>query len=222
MDTIAQLRKTRHKLLDLGYAEKDVETAFNSIRHDHLKYYDLRKKIESCTACPLSKDCQPVAGAQFASSKVMVIGTAPTKEDVELGIPFAGVDGYILTIILEKLKVNRDQLYVTNVVKCKKDNITIDDAEGCLHHLYNEIALIEPEVIVTLGQVPAQLLLKSEDSLLEVRGTWTQEAHTPLHIPVMPTHHPSYLTTLTGKQLNKAKKEIWADLQSAFKKAQLI
>lgn len=224
MDKTAQLWKSREQVLALGYPEADVEEAFKNIRLQYLQYVDLREKIEECNACPLSSDCERgIAGVQYAKSKVMVIGEAPTKEDVFYGIPYTGIAGYIFTIILDKLKVSRDELYLTNMVKCKKNGrITMSDAENCLHHLYNEIALIEPEVIITLGEIPYQLLSKSKQSLLNARGQWFEESHTPLHIPVMPTHHPEYLVNLKGRELVAAKKEIWADLQVAFKKGQLL
>lgn len=225
MSATAQLWKTKGKIVSLGYPEADAERAFADIRLQYSQYQDLRRQIESCTSCPLSKNCKtPVAGAQARNAKVMVIGNMPSPDDVLTGVPFTGVDGYVLTIILNKLGVNREDLYLTNMVKCNKPSgkeVTKEEAEQCLHHLLNEIAVIKPEVIVTLGQAPL-LYLNSDKSLTEVRGEWFNESHTPLHIPVMPTHHPDYLIELEGKVLTKAKKEIWADLQQAFKKAQLL
>lgn len=221
MTIFTQLKES---VISLGYPEEGVEEAYEKIRIQHLQHADLRMRILNCQSCSLAKQCKtPVAGSLMSSSKIMIVGDMPEKEDVELGVPFAGVSGFILTIILDKMNINREDLYLTNMVKCNKTDgrISVKDAETCLGHFYREIALVKPEVIVSFGQVPLTMLTKSKSQLKDVRGQWLEEVHTPIQIPVMPTHHPRYLQTLKGRELLKAKKEIWGDLQSVFERIKL-
>jgi DNA polymerase len=207
-----------HKIVQaLGYDNESSLQALTEINAQHNQLYGLRKSIENCTSCPLSETCSPVAGMQFINSDIMIVGEVPSQEDVDMGIPFAGVGGFILTIILNKLGVKRDSLYLTNMVKCNKaeGKVTLEEAEQCLHHLYNELAIVKPKLIVTLGEAPLRVLSENSLSLGEQRGKlFTTE--TSLNIPVMPTYHPTYLAGLKGAELVKIKKLMWADLQKAF------
>lgn len=217
------LNKSHRLIQSLGYDNESSMQALTEINAQHNQLYGLRKNIENCRKCPLSKTCSPVAGMQFIDSDIMIVGEVPSQEDVDMGIPFAGVGGFILTIILNKLGVKRDSLYLTNMVKCNKveGKVTLEEAEQCLHHLYNEIAIVKPKVIVTLGEAPLRVLSDNSLSLDEQRGKWFT-TETSLNIPVIPTYHPTYLATLTGKQLVQTKKLMWADLQEAFTNVGLL
>jgi uracil-DNA glycosylase len=134
----------------------------------------LAAQIRVCTKCPL---CQSrtlaVPGAGKASARVMLIGEAPGREEDETGRPFVGAAGRFLDQVLEGTGINRDDLFITNIVKCRPPNNRtprVGEVETCTsNYLFEQIELIDPALIMLLGGVAAKKMLGVK-SVNEARG----------------------------------------------------
>ena len=137
----------------------------------------------------------------------------PGRDEDLAGRPFVGEAGKLLTRIIENgMGLTRDQVYICNVIKCRPpDNRDPNEEEidTCFPFLRNQLRLIKPEVICTLGRIAAQTLVDKRFKITEQRGKW----HSFMEIPLMPTFHPAYLLRYPD-----AKKQVWQDIQEVMKK----
>src|SRR5215470_16532409 len=134
----------------------------------------LAARIRVCTKCPLSQSrTLAVPGDGKASAKVMLIGEAPGREEDETGRPFVGAAGRFLDHVLEGTGINRDDLFITNIVKCRPPNNRtprVGEVETCAsNYLFEQIELINPVLIALLGGVAARKMLGVK-SVNEARG----------------------------------------------------
>lgn len=181
---------------------------------------ELRKRVEACRKCGLCETRQnTVFGEGPLDSRCVVIGEGPgVEEDIE-GKPFVGPAGQLLTKILENGGgIPRDSLYIMNVVKCHppgddgKQNRQPNDDEkrACNEHLEAQLMLLHPDVIVTLGNIPTQWLLKTSLGIMTLRGKW----QTWRGIDLLPMYHPSYLLRNPSNAKGSAKDLTWQDVLS--------
>lgn len=153
----------------------------------------LREKCKSCRECPLHKGrTQVVFGEGPEDASIVLVGEGPGEQEDLKGKPFCGRAGKILDRALKEAGLSRKELYITNIVKCRPpDNRDPrkEERETCVSlYLLNQLELIKPEVVVTLGRVPLKTLL-DEDSVSHFRGKilkrgwgdWTY----------LPTYHPA-------------------------------
>ena len=162
-----------------------------------------------CRLCALSKErTNVVFGSGSESADLMFIGEGPGAEEDKQGLPFVGKAGQLLTSMIAALGLNRDAVYICNIVKCRppqnRDPLPIE-AKTCTPYLRRQIELIQPKVIVALGRVSAQLLLDSEMPLGGLRRQTYKFKDTDIDLVV--TYHPAYLLR---KPTEKAKS--WEDL----------
>jgi DNA polymerase len=146
----------------------------------------------------------------------MFIGEGPGRDEDLTGRPFVGKAGELLDKMLAALGLQRGQVYIANVVKCRPpDNRTptSPEAQRCLGYLRRQIELIQPRVIVTLGATPLRELLGVSTGITRIRGQW-QRLDMLGGIPVMPTFHPAYVLRQYTQEVRRA---VWADLQAAKK-----
>jgi len=134
----------------------------------------LSAQIRVCTKCPLCKSRKrAVPGDGKTSAKVMLIGEAPGREEDETGHPFVGAAGRFLDDVLEGAGVKRDDLFITNIVKCrppKNRAPRVNEIETCVsNYLFEQIELIDPRLIMLLGGVAAKKILGVK-SVNEARG----------------------------------------------------
>jgi DNA polymerase len=140
----------------------------------------------------------------------MFIGEAPGRDEDAAGRPFVGKAGQLLTKIIEAMKWSREEVYITNVVKCRPpDNRTPlpAEVEKCSPYLVRQIELIRPKVIVTLGKVATDFFIPGRMSMGERRGKFVDHQG----IRIMPTFHPSYVVRNEGNQ--EIKKMVWRDMK---------
>ena len=135
---------------------------------------ELAAKIRVCTLCPLHESrTNAVPGDGKYSSKVMIIGEAPGKEEDETGQPFVGSAGRFLNHVLEGTGIKREDLFITNIVKCrppKNRNPRRLEIDTCTsNYLFEQIELIDPKLIMLLGLIAAKTLIGAK-SVGEVRG----------------------------------------------------
>jgi DNA polymerase len=168
----------------------------------------LERFLDGCPRCKLSGSrTRIVFGAGNPRANLMFVGEAPGREEDEQGLPFVGAAGGLLTKIIEAMGTTRDDVYIVNTVRCRPPdnrNPEKDEVAACRPFLEEQIRLIAPKVIVTLGTFAAQAVLGTDAAISQLRGRW-QVAH---GARVMPTYHPAFLL-----RSPKHKKEVWEDMQ---------
>jgi DNA polymerase len=176
-----------------------------------VSFPELEEKVLSCRLCPLfSSRTRAVPGEGDKGAELMFIGEAPGRDEDAVGRPFVGRAGQLLTKIIEAMKWRREEVYITNVVKCRPpDNRTPlpAEVEKCSPYLVRQIELIRPKVIVTLGKVATDFFIPGRMSMGERRGKFVDHQG----IRIMPTFHPSYVVRNEGNQ--EIKKMVWRDMK---------
>jgi len=187
--------------------EPPLKTDNDNEEHD---WQSLQMMVESCVDCHLHENrIYPVFGTGDLNAKVMFIGEAPGAEEDRQGEPFVGQAGQLLNEMLHAVGFKREQIYIANVLKCRPPtNHTPESTEilACEKYLTRQISLMQPDLIVALGKVSAQWLLKSDTALKELRGRIHYEEKAG--VPIIVTYHPAYLLK------NPVKKcQSWDDLK---------
>lgn len=145
---------------------------------------------EPCATCPYNS-CTYVKGSGKAGG-IMLVGEAPGPEELKVRVPFIGKSGKLLTKVLKEVGIDRDNVWITNTVKCMCDPMETPKAKTiklCAQYLWEEIKQVNPQLIVTLGRVPASALTKVK-ALGRERGSLH---YTPTGIPIVVTYHPAYI-----------------------------
>jgi DNA polymerase len=174
-----------------------------------LDWEALGKAVENCTACALHRSrTQTVFGVGNRSAEWLFIGEAPGAEEDRRGEPFVGRAGQLLNAMLRAIGLEREQVYITNILKSrppKNRDPRPEEVAACTPFLRRQIALIKPRIIVALGRIAAQHLLNTDASLGRLRGR--THIYEDTRIPVVATYHPAYLLR---NPAGKAK--AWQDL----------
>ena len=174
------------------YFEKSIENSNDvSKSSDQLqKYYN---KIKNCMICPLGKSRKNfVFGVGNPNSDIVFVGEAPGKNEDLLGEPFVGRGGKLLDKILAAINLSRDKVFILNVLKCRPPenrDPKSDEIEKCEPYLKKQLKIIKPKLIVTLGRISAMTLLKTKDSL----GNMRNKIHKYENIDLLVTYHPAAL-----------------------------
>jgi DNA polymerase len=148
-----------------------------------------------------------VFGTGDPAAALVFIGEAPGREEDEHGEPFVGPAGQLLTRIIEAIGLQREQVYILNVIKCRPPhnrNPLPDELAACRPILQAQLACLQPRIVCALGNFATQVLLQTEEKISRLRGRF----HRLGDIQVMPTYHPAYL--LRNPQ---AKRAVWEDMQ---------
>lgn len=203
---------------NLGYFQELGFDYFPSLHPDSLKetskekiFSSLEQEIKECQACPLAKTRKnTVPGEGDMEAELMFVGEGPGREEDIKGKPFVGRAGQLLTRIIEAMKFERENVYITNVIKCRPPdnrNPKTSEVEKCQRFLLKQIELISPKIIVTLGNVPTRYFLNKSEGITSLRGRFY-----PYHdIQIMPTFHPSYL--VRNEDNKELKKMVWEDMK---------
>ncbi len=168
----------------------------------------LRQFIAGCPRCKLSKArTNIVFGQGNPKAKLMFVGEAPGRDEDEQGLAFVGRAGQLLTKIIEAMGYKRDDVWICNVLKCRPPNNRNpepDEVASCMPFLDEQIRLIAPRAIVTLGTFAAQAVLGTDEPIGRLRGRWQTARGTR----VMPTFHPAFLLRSPER-----KKDVWEDMK---------
>ncbi|MBI5448569.1 MAG: uracil-DNA glycosylase [Gammaproteobacteria bacterium] len=162
---------------------------------ESLSWSALEQTVKACTLCPLHQTrLQTVFGSGDPTSPILFIGEGPGANEDRQGLPFVGRAGQLLDAMLMAINLDRKNIYIANIVKCRPPHNrdpSPDEIAACTPYLRQQIKHIQPKLIVALGRVAAQYLLKSSVSMNKLRG----HVHTlsPENLPVMVTYHPAYL-----------------------------
>jgi len=150
-------------------------------------------QIKTCTLCELISTCQqPIVGEGSTDATIMVVGEAPGKNEDLQGRPFIGRSGQLLNELLAEVGLEREQVYITNIVKCRPPsnrNPEVEEVDACFPYLRTQIELIRPKVIIALGTFAAQVLTGKQESITRLRGR-AFELH---DFVVVPAFHPAYI-----------------------------
>jgi DNA polymerase len=168
----------------------------------------LCEAVQGCERCELSRSRQKVVfGSGDGSADLMFIGEAPGAQEDRQGLPFVGPAGELLTRIIQAIDLRREDVYIANIVKCRppgnRDPLP-DEVASCRGYLEQQIALVQPRVIVALGKVAAQTLLGMDETLGRMRGRW----YDVLDVPTRVTYHPAGV--LRNSQWRRP---VWEDMQ---------
>ncbi|HDI31964.1 MAG TPA: uracil-DNA glycosylase [Thermofilum sp.] len=163
------------------------------------KIKEIANEIISCTKCPLyASRRNAVPGEGDPCSGVMMIGEAPGVYEDEQGKPFVGAAGKLLTTLLQSIGLSRDEIYITNLVKCRPPgNRDPKDSEikACSPYLKKQVAVIRPYLIVTLGRHSTRYFFnisgRSFNSIMKVRGKFYSLSFNDVTFTLLPTLHPA-------------------------------
>lgn len=149
----------------------------------------------SCTRCGLSKSrSQVVAGNGAAQARVVFVGEAPGRNEDEGGKPFIGASGKVLDEFLERAGLSRDEIFITNVCKCrppKNRNPKADEIAACLPFLRGQLAKICPELVVTLGAVAADALVTTGGPMADRHAKFFESDFLGEGTQVLTLYHPA-------------------------------
>lgn len=182
----------------------------------------LREEIGECQRCRLAKGrTKLVFGEGSPDARIMFIGEAPGREEDLQGRPFVGDAGELLTRLIEKMELRREEVYIANIVKCRPPqnrDPQEDEMASCSPFLERQIEIISPQVIVSLGKISSYTLLGIEGplskfSIMRSRGKF----HEYKGIPLMPTFHPAYLL-----RNPRDKWLTWEDAQAVLRKLEAV
>ena len=190
-------------------AIEDTLSAPGSVPRDADVWSELAARVSVCTRCALHKTrTQTVFGVGRRDARLLVIGEAPGADEDRMGEPFVGRAGQLLNAMLRAIGLARSEVYIANILKCRPPNNRDpqpDEAASCTPYLSQQIALVQPRVLMAVGRIAAQWLLQTDNPIGRLRGRVVPygERNTPLVV----TYHPAYLL-----RSPLAKATAWTDL----------
>ena len=168
----------------------------------------IRADLGDCRRCKLWQTrTHIVFGMGNAQAELMFVGEAPGADEDEQGLPFVGRAGQLLTKIIQAIDMQREQVYICNILKCRPPqnrNPESDEIAACQPFLFRQIAAVRPRVICALGTFGAQTLLRTKEPISRLRGKFIDFHGTKL----MATFHPAYLLRNPNE-----KRKVWEDVQ---------
>ncbi|MFM7067525.1 MAG: uracil-DNA glycosylase family protein [Gammaproteobacteria bacterium] len=178
-----------------------------------LDWEALAHEVSGCRRCGLCETrTRTVFGAGDRAARWMVVGEAPGADEDQQGEPFVGRAGQLLNAMLKACGLERDEVFIANVLKCRPPNNRDPEppeVAECLPYLMNQIELVNPGLILCLGRVAARNLLGTDAPLGKLRGQLHRVG--PRQWPVVVTYHPAYLLRAPAE-----KRKAWDDLQFAM------
>jgi uracil-DNA glycosylase family 4 len=176
-------------------------------------WQELNDSIRACTRCDLHKSrTQAVCGTGDETADWLILGEAPGAAEDKQGEPFVGSAGQLLNEMLRAAGLNREQVYITNILKChppENRDPKADEVEQCIPFLQQQITRLQPKLILVVGRIAAHKLLQVETPIGELRGQ--VHSYGSANIPVIVTYHPAYLLRSPGH-----KPKVWEDLLLAM------
>lgn len=169
---------------------------------------EIRENMGDCHRCPLSETrTNIVFGEGDPNADIVFIGEGPGHDEDVQGRPFVGRAGKLLTKIINAMGLNREDVYITNIIKCRPPgnrNPMSEEIAACFPFLERQLEAIRPRYICALGTFAAQTLLETNTPISRLRGKF----HEYKGIKLIPTFHPAYLLRNPNK-----KREVWEDIQ---------
>ena len=174
---------------------------------------ELQRQVAACTKCELHQGrTQTVFGVGDTQASWLIIGEAPGAEEDRSGEPFVGRAGQLLNAMLRAIGLSREQVYIANILKCRPPrnrDPRPEEVACCEPYLQRQIELIKPTIILAVGRIAAQNLLKTDTPIGRMRGRLYYYGESS--IPVVVTYHPAYLLRSPSE-----KRKAWQDLNLAM------
>src|SRR5215510_6230305 len=196
---------------DMSNEEAGAQDESVEVPHDD----SLAKILADVKASPVCGACKAgmpvVFGEGPPQADLMVIGEGPGVDDIHSELPFQGPAGMLLNRMLVAINLARAECYLCNVIKCVppgERKFSAEEIEDCRPLLLRQILAVNPRVIIALGALAAQTLLRSKKTISELRGQVFKLRLNEREIPVLPTFNPAYLLRVAEK-----KREAWEDLK---------
>lgn len=171
----------------------------------------IESAIEACQNCALSQSCtRKVPGKGNHQADIMIIGEAPGHDEDIQGKPFVGRAGQLLDRMLQAIEIDPQQVYITNILKCRPPNNRdpkAEETQSCHQFLQAQIQQLKPRVIFAVGRISAQTLLQDQSPLGRLRNK--QYILPDTDIPLLVTYHPAYLLRNPAEKV-----KVWQDLKS--------
>ncbi len=173
----------------------------------------LQDLVRNCHRCALAEHRQHVVfGAGDHRARWLLVGEAPGAQEDKEGLPFVGRAGQLLNAMLFAMGLQRDEVYIANVLKCRppgnRDPLG-EECQQCMPYLHQQLRLLQPTIILAMGRFAAQALLKTTDPIGSLRGQ--QHVFAETGTPLLVTYHPAYLLRSPLQ-----KRLVWSDLQLAL------
>lgn len=174
---------------------------------------ELKEKMSSFKGCDLYKSATNMVFSDGnPNSKIMLIGEAPGHDEDIQAKPFVGRSGKLLDKMLESISLNRNKVYIANIIPWRPPSNrrpTEEEISTCLPFVLKHIEIIKPKALMLLGSTATFALLKNTESISKIRGKWVNLTVNKITVSTIPTFHPAFLLRQPGQ-----KKHVWADLQS--------
>jgi DNA polymerase len=216
-EIVEQLRKQLEHLRELGVEGIGVpktpvvappQVVAQSQQDSTDPFEPIHREIGDCTRCPLLEQRTHVVHTEGnRKARLMFVGEAPGADEDAQSRPFVGRAGQLLTKIIEAIGMKREEVLIGNVNRCRPPGNRApmpDEVAMCKPFLLREIAAVQPEVIVVLGNTATKNLLDTREGITRLRGNFQEYQG----ITVMPTFHPAYLLRDPSK-----KRETWEDMK---------
>ena len=196
------------KSIGIGFLPTSEGDSEKVPRTEILTLAEVRKELGDCKRCKLHRVRRTIVfGEGNEKSSLMVIGEGPGYDEDAQGRPFVGKAGQLLTRILQSINLTREEVYITNIVKCRPPqnrNPEPDEIQSCNPFLMKQIDVIQPKIICALGTFSTRTLLKTDTKITALRGNLFDLAG----ITVIPTYHPAFLLRNPER-----KREVWEDMK---------
>lgn len=210
-ETALEAAVEAESMAPMAHAQPSQATGRGTV--GEMDWQTLRATVGGCRACELRAGCsQTVFGVGDTQADLMVIGEAPGADEDRQGEPFVGRAGQLLNAMLLAMGYKREAVFIANIVKCRPPNNRDpkpEEALQCEPYLMRQIELIRPGMILAVGRIAAQNLLKTDITVGKLRGRIHQFG--PRRTPLVVTYHPAYLLRSPDQ-----KAKAWQDLQLAL------
>jgi uracil-DNA glycosylase len=184
---------------------------------------ELARQVAVCTKCDLAKTrTNTVFGTGDPYSPLMLVGEGPGENEDATGLPFVGRAGKLLDDILAAVDLTRQQIYLTNIVKCRaaveeggrlrNRQPKTSEIRACNPYLQGQIGAVKPDIILCLGGPAAKTLIDKDFRITKDRGKWYEIEG----IKAMATFHPAYVLRQRGDDLQNTKRLVWKDIQAVY------
>ena len=187
---------------------------------------NLHHTCSSCTTCKLAATRKNVVfGEGNPDAQIMIIGEGPGEDEDKTGRPFVGRAGQLLDQILVAVQIPRESVYIANMVKCRPPgnrNPEADEIASCEHWLLEQIQLIRPQIIITLGNVPTQWAMGTTLGITKTRGVWGEFKKLSASIRIFPMFHPAYLLRNPIRTTGGPKWLTWQDIKAVKAELELL
>lgn len=210
-EVIADLKSYLEYLKGMGIegfpaSGRNAENSFSSSTLQTLE--EVKKELGDCRRCKLHRTRHTIVfGEGDERARLMFIGEGPGYDEDLQGRPFVGKAGQLLTKIIESIHLQREEVYIANIIKCRPPqnrNPQPDEIERCYPFLMKQIQVIRPKIICALGTFAAQTLLNTNAKITALRGRVFDFAG----IKVLPTYHPAFLLRNPER-----KRDVWEDVK---------